>query len=93
MLREALEHGSTTPDEPNSIQGDILNELALTVHYDGDYESAEPLFQEALALQRQHYGQEHPTVAISLHNLASLLHDQGDHAAAEPLYTKPIHYL
>ena len=42
----------------------------------GKYDEAEPLYCEALAIDRKVSGDEHPNVATSLNNLASLLESQ-----------------
>ena len=36
-------------------------------------DEAEPMFSQALEIRRKVYGNEHPYVAISLHNLALFL--------------------
>ena len=39
----------------------------------GKYDEAEPLYREALAIDKKIYGDDHPEVATDLNNLASLL--------------------
>jgi len=39
----------------------------------GDYDAAEPLFREALAIDKKALGNDHPGVATDLNNLAQLL--------------------
>jgi len=59
-------------------------------HYQGDYVSAEPLHQRALAILEKTLGTEHPVVAISLNNLAALYEAKGDNARAEPLFQRAL---
>ena len=42
----------------------------------GKLAEAEPLYKEALAIDKKVYGDEHPEVATDLNNLAALLSDQ-----------------
>ena len=67
-----------------------LNNLAGLYRAQGKYESAEPLYQEALALYKSLLGDRHPDVATSLNNLALLYRDQGKYESAEPLYQEAL---
>jgi tetratricopeptide (TPR) repeat protein len=60
-----------------------LNNLALTLAYQGDYAGARPLHERRLAL----VGPEHPDTAASLNNLALLFQRQDDWAASAALET------
>ena len=64
---------------------DAKNNLAMLLRVKGDYDAAEPLFREALAMRRRVLGDDHPHVAGSLSNLAFLLSSKGDNDGAEPL--------
>ena len=44
----------------------------------GKYDKAEPLYKEAIAIDRKVHGNEHPDVACDLNNLAWLLKEQGN---------------
>jgi tetratricopeptide (TPR) repeat protein len=52
----------------------------------GAYSRAEPWRKQCLITARRRLGEEHPSVATSLHNLAQLYSAQGRYAEAEPLY-------
>lgn len=64
----------------------------------GRYREAEPLFQEALSIYRDQFGdssaetlrERDPNVATSLNNLASLYQAQGRYKDAEPLYQESL---
>ena len=49
------------------------------------YDEAEPLYREALAMDRETLGSRHPNTLIAISNLGQLLQIKGDLAAAEPL--------
>ena len=51
----------------------------------GDHAAAELLCREALDVQRETVGNQHPHTLNSINNLGALLKDKGDLAAAEPL--------
>ena len=59
--------GEEHPDTAES-----LNDLALLYDQMEDYAKAEPLFQQALQIDRKVLGEEHPETATGLNNLAGL---------------------
>jgi tetratricopeptide (TPR) repeat protein len=65
---------------------------ALDYHFHaiGDYRSARPFCERALAIREKQFGLEHPGTATSLNNLAALLKDQGAFAEARPLYERAL---
>jgi tetratricopeptide (TPR) repeat protein len=70
--------------------GRLLNQLGEYSYYKGDYESAKPLFERALAIREKILGKEHPDVANSLNNLAGLYRSQDDYEQAKPLYERAL---
>lgn len=79
-------HGSELhPDLDQAI-----DELAGVNQQRGEYDAAERLFRESLAMKHRLYGSKHPEVALALENLASALQDKGDLAGAEPLYQQAL---
>ena len=68
----------------------ILNKQAYTYQEQGRYAEAEPLYEQALDIFRQVYGEQHPHVATSLNNLAALYRSQGRSAEAEPLFLQAL---
>ncbi|NJP06849.1 MAG: tetratricopeptide repeat protein [Chloroflexaceae bacterium] len=74
----------------------LLDELQKSIHLamdsyeQGDYRTARPLLERALAISEQALGPNHPDTASALNNLALLLVDQGDYAAARPLYERAL---
>lgn len=68
----------------------VLNNLAEPYHAQGRYTEAEPLYEQALAINEKVLGAEHPDVATNLSNLAAFYHDLGRDAEAEPLYERAL---
>ena len=64
----------------------VLNNLGNSLTAAGDYARAEPLLQQALAVDEKALGPNHPDVATNFNNLARLYQSQGKNAEAEPLY-------
>lgn len=56
----------------------------------GDYVAAEPLYQQALAIQEKALGADHPDMATSLDNLAWLYRSKCRYAEAEPLFQRAL---
>jgi tetratricopeptide (TPR) repeat protein/CHAT domain-containing protein len=62
-----------------------LNNLALGYKALGDYKTALPFFEQALAILKKSKGEEHPDFATSLNNLAQLYSNMGQYEKALPL--------
>jgi tetratricopeptide (TPR) repeat protein len=67
-----------------------FNDLATIYQNQGRYSEAEPLFQQALAIQEQQLDPDHPDTAASLNNLALLYQLIGRYGEAEPLYARSL---
>ena len=81
------------PTTAQNITGNTaqsLNNLALLLYAQGDYDGARPFYERALAISEQVLGPHHPSTAQSLNNLALLLQAQGDYAGARPLYERAL---
>ncbi|MEL6425496.1 MAG: tetratricopeptide repeat protein, partial [Pseudomonadota bacterium] len=59
----------------------------------GRYDEAEPLYTQAIEIDRNTIGEEHPDFATHLNNLAGLYGLTGRYDEAEPLYTQAIEIL
>ncbi len=66
------------------------NNLALLYESQGRYEEAEPLYLQAIDIDKTVLGENHPDYAIDLNNLAGLYRSQGHYEEAEPLYKQAI---
>jgi CHAT domain-containing protein/tetratricopeptide (TPR) repeat protein len=78
------------PAGENKILATILINLAGLYESMGNYAKAEPLYLEAIVMQKKILGTEHPGYATSLHNLAGLYESMGNYAKAEPLYLEAM---
>ena len=67
-----------------------LGNLANVLRQMGDYDQAKALYERALAVQQNHYGQDHVEVARTLGNLAGVLHQMGDYDQAKALYERAL---
>ncbi len=56
----------------------------------GAYTQAQPWLEQCLAVCRERFEEEHPTVASCLNNLAYLYSSQGKYDQAEPLYKQAL---
>lgn len=55
-----------------------LNNIAYTLHVEGQYAEAEVLYREAIDMNRKLLGDDHPDVAMALNNLAFVIRQKGD---------------
>ncbi|MEG5175470.1 tetratricopeptide repeat protein [Microcoleus sp. B3-D7] len=67
-----------------------LNYLAGLYKSQGRYSEAEPLFLQALEIDRRSLPEDHPRLAIHLKNLADLYYSQGRYSEAEMLYLQVL---
>ena len=67
-----------------------LSNLASLYENQGRYDEAEPLYLDALEMQKQLLGEAHPAFAKSLNGLALLYTFQGRYAEAESLYQQSL---
>ena len=67
-----------------------LSNLAGLYDHIGQYEKAEPLYKQALEIQKRLLGEDHPDYAMSLNNLAALYGHMGQYEKAESLYRQAL---
>jgi len=68
----------------------LLNNAGWYLRARGQYQEAEPLQQEALAIGEKQYGINHPNTFYLLNNLAILYRHRGKYDEAEPLYQRAL---
>lgn len=77
-LREALAlRREIFGDEPHPDVAENVNNLALLLMESDRYDESELLFQDAMTMYRQLYGEKHPSLAAGLNNLGILYRAQG----------------
>jgi tetratricopeptide (TPR) repeat protein len=90
-LREALERQKALYGETHPAVARTLKDLANAVADRGDLNSAIPLMERAVAMQRALRGSEpHPDLAEVLNDMGALLWRQGDVAACEKFFRESL---
>src|SRR6185369_9776681 len=74
----------------DETKGDVLAEHGSLASDRGQYEEAERLHRQALALTEKALGGTHPSYGTSLHELASVLSRQGKYGEAEDLLRQAL---
>jgi tetratricopeptide (TPR) repeat protein len=86
LMRSAVEMQQTLRGtEPHPDTAEVLNDLAMLLWRQGDYDGTEKYINESLAMYRRLLGEKHIYIADGLENLASTLQDKGDLARAEAI--------
>jgi len=75
---------------PHPALAEAINDLASMLEDNNQYDQAEPLFNESLAMMRRLYGNKHPYIATALTNLALLSMKKGDLARSEATYREVL---
>ena len=75
---------------PHPALAEAINDLASMLEDNNQYDQAEPLFNESLAMMRRLYGDKHPYIATALTNLALLSMKKGDLARSEATYREVL---
>ena len=95
-LQEAETLFRTALDTRRELQGEhldvtsVMQNLAITLQWQEEFEGVEPLLREALEIQERLLGDVHPEVARSINNLAVYLWRRGVYAEAETLLRKAL---
>lgn len=76
------------PDHPETATS--LNNLALLLRDEGDFDAARPMLERALAIRERALQPDDPETGLSLNNLAVLHQDRGDLVAARPLLERAL---
>lgn len=88
ILKEAVEVSRRSGDP--TVLTAALHSYADLFKRTGRYDEAEPVVLEALAIDRELFGPEHPNTVGTLENLAGVYEFRGDLAQAEPLYFESL---
>lgn len=77
----------------DEVLWDKLQDRAITLYQEKNYEGAVKLQREALEVAKKTFGPENNKVAESMDNLAIYVQAMGDNAEAEDLYEKALAIL
>jgi len=91
--RALLERGIARTEEMQDqpvVQAQMLDVMGQVYESLGEYDRADTLYQQALALRRNVLGANHPDVAATMNRWAVLLEDQGEYEQAEALHRKAL---
>lgn len=86
--RWAVEMARTLPDR-DSLSGALFM-LGLSMNHRGDFDGAERLYREALAIRTREGGQDSPEASPVMNNLALLLHEQSRYAEADSIFRRAL---
>lgn len=90
LAQRTLERAKTELGPEHPQVAEILNVFGQLHWYQGEFEKAESLFTQALALREKIVGAEHLETATSLNNLALLAQQKGDFSKAEQLFLRAL---
>ncbi|WP_299072754.1 toll/interleukin-1 receptor domain-containing protein [uncultured Paraglaciecola sp.] len=90
---EVLRNARITPEVTPKKLELYIRRAANQISALGDYQRAEPLYKESLALSRKVYGEVAPNVAFALDNLGIHYTDMERFDLAEPLYWQSLEML
>jgi tetratricopeptide (TPR) repeat protein len=68
----------------------VLTDFAELRRAQNEFDKAEPMLREGLAIRRERLGADHPLTASSISSLATLLRDRGNVGEAEPLFREAL---
>jgi hypothetical protein len=80
-----LSHKDSSSPAEAIARGSLLHNTALFMLYRGQWNKAEELQVQAVAMRRRVFGEEHPDTLTSMANLASTYRNQGRWTEAEKL--------
>jgi tetratricopeptide (TPR) repeat protein len=91
VMREALDMqrrlNGAQPDPGLAL---AIDNLGALLNEDGDYDAAEKLYLESLAMRHRLLGDKHPLIALTLSNLASVRQTKGDLIGAEAMFRQAL---
>ena len=91
VMQQALDIQRRLNDsQPAPGLAETINDLGTMRYEDGDYDAAEKLYVEAIAMKRRLLGEKHPEIAITLSNLARVLQNKRDLAGAEARFREVL---
>ena len=90
LLEEARKTEIATHAEDTALYAETLGQLSDVAVYQADYDRAEALGTQAVALDRKLYGNQHPETARKLNSLGAIATNQGRFPKAESLLREAL---
>jgi tetratricopeptide (TPR) repeat protein len=91
VMREALDmQRKLNGERPDPGLALAIDNLGALLNEDGDYDAAETLYRESLAMRHRLLGDKHPLIALTLSNLASVRQTKGDLTGAEAMFRQAL---
>jgi tetratricopeptide (TPR) repeat protein len=91
VMRQAVDmQRQLNGTQPSPGLADAIQNLGMMLFYSGDYDAAEHLFTETLAMKRRVLGDRHPEVAITLGYLGAIQQSRGNLARAEAMFREEL---
>jgi tetratricopeptide (TPR) repeat protein len=91
MMREALNmQRALNGSQPDPGLALTIDNLGALLDEDGDYDGAEKLYLESLAMRHRLLGDKHPLIALTLGSLAGVRQTKGDLAGAEVMFREAL---
>jgi tetratricopeptide (TPR) repeat protein len=90
-MREALDmQRRLNGSQPDPGLALAIDNLGALLDENGDYDAAEKLYLESLAMRHRLLGAKHPLIALTLGNLARVRQVKGDLAGAEAMFREAL---
>ena len=91
VMREALDmQRALNGSQPDPGLALAIDDLGGLLDEAGDYDAAEKLYLESLAMRHRLLGDQHPLVAMTLSNLAGVRQTKGDLSGAETMFRQAL---
>jgi tetratricopeptide (TPR) repeat protein len=91
LMRDALDiQRRLNGAQPDPGLALAIDNLGALLNEDGNYDAAERLYLESLAMRQRLFGDKHPLVAMTLSNLASVRKTKGDLTGAEAMFRQAL---
>jgi tetratricopeptide (TPR) repeat protein len=91
VMREALDmQRALNGSQPGPGLALAIDDLGALLYEAGDYDAAEKLYLESLAMRHRLLGDKHPLIAMTLSNLAAVRQTKGDLTGAEAMLRQAL---
>jgi tetratricopeptide (TPR) repeat protein len=90
-LRELRRVASMSKKDRAAFESsNTMNDQAVSLHAQGKFVAAQPLYEKALEIRRRLLGHDYPVTGTAYNNLAHNLYEHGKYAQAQLLYERAL---